>query len=376
MIAGGVDHGADIVEVQGELLDALPDVGIVVVEGRVAEDIGGDERSHRPQLATRLGEEARDGRQPRLGVVGLGVPGRRELAVSREADVVELDLVEALRDGLLGDGDGVVPNLLAERIHPGELLIVDPGLAGARVKDGPVGTVLGEHVVLEGDDARDGVDVARLEGGQEPLEVLDDDRPLRARLEGQWHRSAVRDEPAVALDVDDDCVELRARHELEHPFTDGLVGHAVVGQVGGAHHLGLERDGHVLGVCRQAAKLIARDLDEEGGTGFDGLRHEAAFLVRPELGRADPHRGAGQRRTTLGVQHPPAHRTVLLRWRGRRHVLLRGGRGDLALEEQGGGEQQPARDDDRGERARHERSVKDGALCAAGWYEKRIHPYS
>jgi hypothetical protein len=53
------------------VLDPLPDVGVVLVEGGVAEHVGGDEDAGGPQLLARLGEEARDGLDPDLGVFGL-----------------------------------------------------------------------------------------------------------------------------------------------------------------------------------------------------------------------------------------------------------------------------------------------------------------
>src|SRR5882724_3563767 len=40
---------------------------------------------------------------------------------------------------------------------------------------------------------------------------------------------------------------------------------------------------------KPGSAFFAKAPGYEGGSGFDGLRHEAAFLVRPELGRADPH---------------------------------------------------------------------------------------
>jgi len=236
--------------------------------------------------------------------------------------------------------------------------------------------VLGEHVVLEGDDARDGVDVARLELCHEPVEVLDDDRPLRARRERERHRGAVGDKAAIALDVDHHGVELGARHELEHPLADALVGDAVVGQVGGADGLGRERHGHPLGVRRQPAELIARDLDEEGRAGLERIGAEAAFVVGPGFCGADPDRCARQRRAALGVQHPPANRALRGRRRGPRLGRLGGRRGDLALEEQGGRQEHPARRGNRDERAYHKGSVEDGALCDVGrCHRDRIHSH-
>ena len=59
VIAGRVDHGTDVVEVRRQLFHALADVGVVGVEGRIAEDVRAQERPGRAQLAARLGQERR-----------------------------------------------------------------------------------------------------------------------------------------------------------------------------------------------------------------------------------------------------------------------------------------------------------------------------
>ena len=48
------------------------------------------------------------------------------LAIGWETKVVELHLVEAQGDDLLGDAHVVVPDLYAEGVHPAELLQVAP----------------------------------------------------------------------------------------------------------------------------------------------------------------------------------------------------------------------------------------------------------
>ena len=123
--------------------------------------------------------------------VHLRVGGGGQPAVGREAHVVELHLVEALGDRFPGDRDEVVPDLLAKRIDPGELLVVDPGLAGARVDDREIRSMVGQDVVLEGDDARDGVDAALAERPEHAVEVLDDDR-ARARRPSSAAGTSVR----------------------------------------------------------------------------------------------------------------------------------------------------------------------------------------
>src|SRR5207245_9954737 len=88
-------------------------------------------------------------------VVWPGVTGGAKLAVGREPDVVKLDLVETVPGRLLRDRDVVGPDLFPERVDPGEVLAVDPGLARAPVDDRQVGPAGGEDVVLERDDAGD-----------------------------------------------------------------------------------------------------------------------------------------------------------------------------------------------------------------------------
>src|SRR5439155_1512350 len=53
VVAGGIDHRADVVEVRRQLLDALADVRVVLVEGRVAEEVGGHVPAARAQLLAR-----------------------------------------------------------------------------------------------------------------------------------------------------------------------------------------------------------------------------------------------------------------------------------------------------------------------------------
>src|SRR5438445_61798 len=139
VVARRVDHGADVVEARRQLLDPLPDVGVILVERGVAEDIGRHEGAGRAELSAGMLEESRDRRQPRVLVVWPGVTCGAELAVGREPHVVELYLVETVADRLLRDRDVVGPDLFPERIDPGEVLAVDPGLARAPVGDGQVG---------------------------------------------------------------------------------------------------------------------------------------------------------------------------------------------------------------------------------------------
>src|SRR5262249_60359585 len=96
-----------------QLLDALADVGVVVVERGVAKDVRRDVDAQRTELAPSHAEEAGDGGEPGLLVDGPRILRGAELAVGREAYVVELDLGESAAGRLARDGDGVLPDPLA-----------------------------------------------------------------------------------------------------------------------------------------------------------------------------------------------------------------------------------------------------------------------
>ena len=113
---------------------------------------------------------------------------------------------------------------------------------------------MGQDIVLEHDDAGDRVDALRLHCGDLRVNVLDDDRPQRARLQRGGHLGPVGDQPPVALDVDDHGVELGALHQLEHALADGPVGDAVVGEIGGPDGLRTKPDG---GLRAREGKLLA-----------------------------------------------------------------------------------------------------------------------
>ena len=105
-----------------------------------------------------------------------------ELTISGETEVVELDLLEPLAGGLARHRDHVVPRLLAERVEPGETLVVHPGAASPDVGERPLGPMAGEHVV--GNDPRDGVDAPSLQLLDEHVQIPDpdgDERPRRPR---------------------------------------------------------------------------------------------------------------------------------------------------------------------------------------------------
>src|SRR5262249_27580892 len=301
VIAGGIDHRTEVVEVRRQLLDALADVGVVFVERGVAEDVGGNEYPQRPELTARLAQETGDGRQPRFLVVWPRVLRGAQLAVGREADIVELDLVEPLAGRFLRDGDVVAPDLLAERVDPGELLVVDPGPAGARVDDGEVGPAVGENVVFEGHDAADGVDAARFQIGHEAVEVLEGAGALGADRQRQRHLGTVDDPAAVALHVDHDRVQFGPSGQVEDAAADAPVTDAEIRQVRRLDDLRLHDQLDCVAGRRQLHLREAGLLHHHGCVARMTLDGEPSFGVRQVLDATDDDRYALER-AVVGVK--------------------------------------------------------------------------
>ena len=167
-----------------------------------------------------------------------------------------MHLVEALADRFLRDRDVVVPDLFPERVHPRQLFVVHPGLARTRVDDGEVGPRRGQHVVLEGHDARDRVHVARFQLGEERVEFLVDGGPVGGG-DRERYLGLVEEPPAITLDVDDDGVELGFLEQIEHARADRPIEDAVVGEVGGLDGLRLQHDLERLVSGREGRLFIA-----------------------------------------------------------------------------------------------------------------------
>ena len=290
-----------------QLLDALPDVGVVLVERRVAEEVGAHEPAGRAQLAPRALQKAGDGRQPGLPGVRLGVLGGAQPAVGGEPHVVELDLVEAARDRFLAERDVVGPDLLAEGVHPRQLLVVDPGLARAGVDDGQVGARVGQDVVLHRHDPGDRVDAAGLEVGHHPVEVPQRRRALGARGQRLLDLGLVDDPAAVALDVDDHRVELGTGREVQHASADAAVAEAEVGEIGGLDRLRLQHDLDGTAGGRHQDLLEARQLHEQHRLRRHLFELEHAVGVGANLDPANHDRRAGHR-LAIVVEHLPRHR--------------------------------------------------------------------
>ena len=120
---GGVDHGIDRVHVTRDPARKLTDPE--VPRRRQPEDVHGDPHSERLEASAGVFGEHRD--RPAHGLRMLaGIADLREVAVAREADVVELDLVEAELRSLFGDVDVVLPDALVVGVRPAEAGAVEP----------------------------------------------------------------------------------------------------------------------------------------------------------------------------------------------------------------------------------------------------------
>ncbi len=277
VVGGRIGHRTDDVDQRREILDALADVRVVVVERRVAEDVDRQTCAVAQHLPRRR-EKPADGPSPGLLRADRRVPDGAERPLAREAKIVELDLIEPLGGGLDGELQRVRPGLVLERIDPGEPFPVHPGPARPSVEQRPRGAVAGEDVVLEHDDARDRVDAPGLEPGQRSVEAVPTHRAPRARLHGQLDGGRVGNEPTVALHVDHDRVELGAVEEIEDATADGRVGDAVVAQIDGLD------DG------RRGPSTIGRPSEQAGGRAGRGNRRDPHREERQQGRDQDPRR--------------------------------------------------------------------------------------
>jgi hypothetical protein len=219
---GGIDHRIDRVEVRTELLRALPDSHVA---GRAeAEDVCGDPHAEWLQLLAGVLGEARD----HVGLRLLRLPGEDrsgEVPVGREADVVELNLVESRLRRRLAEGDVVVPDALVVRVRPAEARRRCPHAA----RGGPDRVAPGvrrQDRILEADDAPDQVDT-RLVGLLRHLDglVVVFRRPDLVRERDL--RVAEPDLTVLVLDVELERVQpvLREREVVVDLARNGREGH-------------------------------------------------------------------------------------------------------------------------------------------------------
>ena len=133
------------------------------------------------------------------------VDGVVEVAVGREPNVVEHDLVEAGIGSGLRNRRAVVPDAAVVGVDPAE-----PGRrrpdASVTALDGEVGTLAGEVRILEADDPADHVDALPMGERDERFRVVEE--PRRADGVRQRHvRGREADLAALVLDVELDRVE-------------------------------------------------------------------------------------------------------------------------------------------------------------------------
>src|SRR5438876_3614811 len=201
-VVGGIDHRVDRVDEAGQPTWKLTDAE--VAGRRQPEDVGRYARTEWMQPLRRVPEEERDGPAHRLRM-SPGVADLRDVAVTREADVVELDLVEPRFGCSRADPDGVAPDATVVRVRRPEGGVVDPERAvGAADRERRLARR--ENRILERDDATDQVDARR-------VHLPSDEPRVVVALRGSnlpRERDACRGEADLAvlvLDVDLERVE-------------------------------------------------------------------------------------------------------------------------------------------------------------------------
>ena len=207
-IVGWVDHRTHVIDRTGHHRVVLSDRdGIDVGADDGSEDVGRHKYIFRCEAirgeADELGDDVR-----LIHALGffLRVDDVIHAAFGTEADVVELDLIEAGIGALLCDLDLIFPGVAVIR--------VDPGHAGIIREYAAVGLVVhplrlhGREVgVTEGDDAGDGVDAMLLQSLHQGREVRDGVFG-GADLVDQRGGHPVLDAAFIAEDVDHDGIQL------------------------------------------------------------------------------------------------------------------------------------------------------------------------
>ena len=166
------------------------------------------------------------------------------------------------------------------------------------------GSGRGQGVVLEDHDPGDEIEALFLEAGHDGLHVLEQYGFLSADLLGQGDVDLKGDKPLIALDVDDQGVQVIQFDGFLGRFPDFLAGQPVGGEIQRLHLEGGEGDlgggpgqlrgGHLPPGVTRVAQL-------EGLPG--ALEVEDAVLVGPHLLIAQGDQGVGNGRLGLGVNH-------------------------------------------------------------------------
>ena len=251
------------------------------------EDVCSDPHAERLQLLAGVLGEARD--HGGLRLARLTREDRcGEVAVGGEADVVELDLVEAGFRGGHPELDVVVPDALVVRVRPAEAGDGRPHASRGR-PDRVARGIRGEDGILEADDAPDEVDAGRVRL------LCHLDRVVvvfrRADLVRERHlRPAEPDLAVLVLDVELDGVQpvLREGEVLVELPRDGGKRHRHVD----AANLVRIRARHRLG--RRSGGLRRRRLRARGtGHVCVPLRQEARAECRPGRGERHDSKGGG-----------------------------------------------------------------------------------
>jgi hypothetical protein len=133
----------------------------------------------------------------------------REVAVAREAHVVELDLVEAELRRLGGDVDVVLPDSFVVGVRPPEPGAVHPARA-IRAADRQLGGARREDGILEGDHTPDQIEARGVDLRDDPLSVVVGPRGSDLLRERNVDREP--DLAVLVLDVELDRVEPRRFH--------------------------------------------------------------------------------------------------------------------------------------------------------------------
>jgi hypothetical protein len=166
---------------------------------------------------------------------------------------------------------------------------------------GQLGPRRRKQFVLEDHDAGDGVDAACVEVGDERGQVGDRDHALRTDLGGHRHGAAIGNEAAIALDVDDEGVELGGGDEIERRAAEHAAADAIHRQVDG---FGAKRHQGDLGGRAGAAVHAGPEIAgsaREHLTGRNVVADKSAVRARPSLAAVRDHDGVGNRSAGLRV---------------------------------------------------------------------------
>ena len=162
----------------------------------------------------------------------------------------------------------------------------------------------GQGIILEDHDPGDEIEALFLEAGHDGLHVLEQDGFLSADLLGQGDVDLKGDKALIALDVDDQGVQVIHFGGFLGRFPDFLAGQPVGGEIQRLH---LERGKGDLGAGPgqfrdgQLPPGITRVAQLEGLPGAFEVKD--AVLVSPHLLIAQGNHGVGNGRLGLGVNH-------------------------------------------------------------------------